>query len=372
MIAAPLLLACSLAGTPAATEPLQARSIAVHTSWAGLGDATESSHTIRRRGDGYRRGLAAAVDAEDVDRFVRAVESEPVPEEQALASIATPFWLAAHADVSGIHCSAAARAFLLRQWTDRGTAIAALRASFSLMTTDDYLSASVRVTLGDGRVVRVESTSQRALMLPWTVDGRETWNPEIARALVRLLPAAERETSRLTDSALGEQLLWYLTMFDQKTRSGVEALEQRCEHSKVAAALEKHFTIGRVYNSGPGVFSAELHRPQFPPNLDIDVHLVDRSPAEVAANVETLLARMGAYVDLARPFVAAHPEQKYVLSYHEWHSVISSHLPGIAVRTDAATAKRIEAVIDDAVNVRIQGTNSDWIILPGGEVIELH
>lgn len=60
-------------------------------------------------------------------------------------------------------------------------------------------------------------------MLPWTVAGAETWNPDIPRTLVALLP--NDAELRLTDRYLARA---YVQEVTNNMRGPLEDLEERC------------------------------------------------------------------------------------------------------------------------------------------------
>jgi len=64
--------------------------------------------------------------------------------------------------------------------------------------TDDYPSVTVTVTLAGGRTLHAGSKAQQAFMIPWLVDGEETWEPGLGRAVAALLPAGAENKDRMS------------------------------------------------------------------------------------------------------------------------------------------------------------------------------
>jgi hypothetical protein len=180
-------------------------SVHIESRWGGLGEPSVTTYTISRDRDGQYRRRFAAVPSDVVERFAAAITAAPLDRTAGLRTLVTPQWTKArasepHDNVSVPRCSPEAKR-LLRQWlADPDEALKTLDRYFSARWTDDYPFVSVDVTFQNGHIVRLQSDAQPALMLPWKVSNAETWNPEIPRAIVGLLP--DRAEPRLTDEHL--------------------------------------------------------------------------------------------------------------------------------------------------------------------------
>jgi len=158
------------------------------------------------------------------------IHTPSVDRKTAIGSLVTPQWLAArssepHNDVAVPVCSPEAKRLLRQKLSDPNEAVRALDGYLSDFWTDDYPRISVDVTFHGGRTLHVESSRQQALMLPWKVGEEETWNPQIPRALVELLPRDAEP--RLTDRNLADA---YVEEIVSDARDQLDDLDERCVH----------------------------------------------------------------------------------------------------------------------------------------------
>jgi hypothetical protein len=145
-------------------------------------------------------------------------------------------------------------------------------------------------------------------MLPWKVGGSQTWDPELPRAVVALLPADAEP--RLTDRQLADD---YVQAVASDMRGRLEELEERCIHRNFVAAVERQLEIVRVYHGWPGAFTAYVRRTDFPPNLVLALMITDADKPGAQAKLDRTLARVDRWVDLARAYLAKHPEQYFAI-----------------------------------------------------------
>jgi hypothetical protein len=204
--------------------------VRIESSWVGLGKPAEQTYTITHRGDHYDDGSATVPQAA-VDRFAAAIIAAPVDRQTALRRIATREWLRARAsepnDTAGPVSSPEAKRLFAERLANPESAIATLDRYFTDRWTDDYPTVSIDVTFSDRHTVHLESWSQPALMLPWKVGAFETWNPELPRAIVALLPP--NAEPRLTDRHLAED---YVHAVASEMRGRLEELEERCSRKR--------------------------------------------------------------------------------------------------------------------------------------------
>lgn len=282
-----LIAACITGVSPAmATSPPVIDSIRIESSWRGLGKPRSASYTILRHGDHYKRMLSQ-VPRHAVDRLLNAATSPPVDRKTAIGSLVTREWLAArssepHNDASVPVCSPEAKRLLRRRLSDPHEAVRALDQYFSPgWWTDDYPLISVDITFHDGRAIHLESSRQQALMLPWKVGKEETWNPEIPRAIVELLPSDAEP--RLTDRNLANA---YVAEVVREARDQLDDLEERCVHHDLLQAVEKQFQVVRIYHGGPGYFTAYVRRADFPANLVLTLVIRDDGKPDARAKLK--------------------------------------------------------------------------------------
>jgi hypothetical protein len=288
-------------------------SVRIESRWGGLGQPSASTYTVERRDGRYFRG-STTVPQGAVDRFVVAITSVPVERQAAFHSIATREWLIARAsephgeDAHVPQCSSEAKRLLAKHIADPQEALKVLNQYFSVRWTDDYPSISIDVIFQDRRTIHLVSDAQHALMLPWTVSDVETWNPEIPRAVVDLLP--DGAEPRLTDRQLAAA---YVAEVASETSDAIEEIEERCVHRNFISAVERQFEIVRVYHGSPGDFTAYVRRTDFPPNLVLTLVIRDDEKPDAQARLERAVRRATAYVDRARAYVSKHPDQNFAI-----------------------------------------------------------
>lgn len=287
-------------------------TIRIESRWGGLGEPSATTYTIVRRASHYKRA-SATVPQEAVDRFAAAVTAAPVERAKAFRDIATREWLLAraagpHEDAYVPTCSADAKRLLAQRLVDPSDALQVLDRYFSVVWTDDYPFVSVDVTFEDRPSIHLESRAQHALMLPWTVDDSETWNPEIARAIVGLLPPD-------AEPRLGDRMLAtaYVNRVAAEMRDSLDDLEARCIHRDFLAAVTKHFEIVRAYQGSPGDFTAYVRRADFPANLVLTLVIRDDDEPDAAAKLDRTVQRTGAYVALVRDYVQKHSDKAFAI-----------------------------------------------------------
>jgi hypothetical protein len=145
-------------------------------------------------------------------------------------------------------------------------------------------------------------------MLPWNVGNAQTWNPDIPRGVVDLLPSGAEP--RLTDHSLASA---YVEQVAGEMRSPIDDLEERCVHRSFLAAVEKRFEIIRVYHGWPGWFTAYVRRSDFPANLVLTLVIRDDDKPDAQAKLERTIQRVSAYVDLVHDYVGKHPEKHFAI-----------------------------------------------------------
>jgi len=309
-----LLLAACVTGSARATAASLPviDSIRIESSWRGLGKPLSATYTILRHGDHYRRMLSQ-VPRHTVDRLLNALTSPPVDRKIAIGSLVTREWLAArssepHNDASAPVCSPEAKRLLRQKLSNPEEAVRALDQYFSTSWTDDSPLISIDVTFHDGRTIHLESSQQQALMLPWKVGKGETWNPEIPRAVLALLPS--NAEPRLTDRSLANA---YVEEVVRDARDQLEDPEERCVHHDFLQAVEKHFEVVRIYHGTPGSFTAYVRRADFPANLVLTLVIRNDDKPDARAKLDISVQRSWGYVNRARNYVGKHPERHFAI-----------------------------------------------------------
>lgn len=366
------MLLAALTLTAAISMPV-VDSIRIESRWGGLGTPNDKVYKVVRHGGRYFRHRAE-VSPEAVDYLVAAIEAAPVGRQAAIHAIATPEWLARasqrpHDNASGIpRCSDEAKQLFTQRFADPAFAWSVLDGYFSLSRTDDYPNVTVDVALQDGRKLHVESQAQPALMLPWKVDGVETWNPELPRAIAALLPsgAEPRVSGEFLESDLAERVAMDM-------RHELDEIEERCIHRDFVIAVERVFEIVHVYHGAPGDFTAYVRRADFPPNLVLTLVIRDSEKPGALAKLDRTVQRLPAYLDVVRGFLAAHPKTSFALSCVNGTSVDAKY-PNLFDKKKRAQLNRDA---DRAVRLMEWDPASGYVsrerfILPGGDVLEDH
>ena len=328
-------------------------SIRIESGWGGLGDARATTYTITRRGDHYY-GQSGAIPQDAVDRFVAAITSAPVERKTALRRLATREWLMArasetHDDVVMPVCSPEAKRLLAQHLADPTEALGALDRYFSLSWTDDYPFMAIDVTFHDRQVLHLESDAQAALMLPWKVGEAATWNPDIPRSLIELLP--DGAEPRLTGRALAKD---YVEKVAREMRGPIENLEERCIHQTLLTAVEKQFEIVRIYHASSGWFTAYVRRADFPSNLVLTLVIRDADKADAQEKLARTVQRARAYIDLVHDYIRSHPEKQFAI----WCS------DGVSVEENERAVKLYEYATGSGM------VSHPRIIQPDGTVVE--
>lgn len=288
-------------------------SIRIDSSWRGLGKPRSATYTILRHGNRFSRMLSR-IPRHAVDRLLTAVTSPPVDRKTAIGSLVTREWLAArssesHNEASVPVCSPEAKHLLRQKLSDPREAERALNQYFSAgWWTDDYPFISVNITLHDGRTIHLESNRQQALMLPWKVGKLETWNPEIPRAIVELVPS--NAEPRLSDRNLANA---YVDEVVSDAGYQLENLEERCVHHDFLQAVEKRFEVVRIYHGSPDWFTAYVRRADFPENLVLTLVIRDDVKPDALTKLELSVRRSKAYVNLARNYVEKFPKRHFAI-----------------------------------------------------------
>src|SRR5215469_8364483 len=236
--------------------------------------------------------------------------SPPVDQANAIRGLVTHEWLEARSGEArnDVFCSPEAKQLLKKRLSDPEDARRALDQYFSVRWTDDDPLMSIDVIFHDGRRIHLESSQQPALMLPWKVGEAETWNPEIPRAIIGLLPT--NSEPRLSDRHLAYA---YLEEVLSDVRHELEDPEERCVHHNFLQAVEKRFEVVRMYHGSSGWFTAYVRRADFPANLVLTLVIRNDDKPDARAKLDLSVQRSWVYVNRARDYVGKHPERHFAI-----------------------------------------------------------
>jgi hypothetical protein len=243
-LALSLMLLCRTAGAAVIPSDVPAtvtvERIDVTLSWATIGARSDEKYTLTREGAEYslhgyvsdgedhysdlRETTRSAVEgnrrAVDVSELLEALKAKPVPRDRALGALASS--AAVHAalrqgnDDPGLEGCPEASAVLARPLRDPVAIGPALAKYYKGGWTDDGPSFELTLRLSGGKELKASTQAQATPTLPWTVDGVETWNDAIPRALAALLPSWSPMGRRMTSQPNTHMVLSYLLPFYQE------------------------------------------------------------------------------------------------------------------------------------------------------------
>jgi hypothetical protein len=204
---------------------------------------------------------------------------------------------------------------------------------------------------------------------PGESNGMLTWDPDLPRALSRLMPAASRLRRRLLDDELEYSLA---EAVGERIRDRWNELEERRLYSHLIAAISQRFTIVDVYHSWPGHLSAYLRRSDFPENLLVDAHI--SATGNSTANLKPFLADVERLIALARPYVIDHPGVIFELGYFNGESLRRGDIQMHAmVAPNDPNTKKVAAALAICALLRDHhdlNAHRKWVILPTGEGVD--
>jgi len=218
----------------AAPSGLTVERVDVTLSWATIGARSDETYTLARNGVEYilRGDVAEGQDrypdprettrgtvegnrrSADVSALLDAMQAKPVGRDTALGALASSAVVQAALrqgnDDPGLAGCAEATAVLARPLRDAAAIRGALAQYYKAGWTDDGTSFEVTLRLSDGKELKANAHAQATPALPWAVNGVETWNPAIPRALAVLLPSWSPMGQRMIAPPNGYRMLSYL------------------------------------------------------------------------------------------------------------------------------------------------------------------
>lgn len=175
--------------------------ITIRSTWDGIGHA-ESATVINRAGQIYRSDDGRPITPDAVQQFVAAVLEMPIPRLETGNLGLNAEMLSRISDASVREYASKYPGVLQGKnltlfraaFNDPVVVQEAVRTTWGQFGTDNWPVAIVSLVFADGQAITVGSSSQSFYMLPWMVTRRNhqslTYNADISRALVRLIPPA--------------------------------------------------------------------------------------------------------------------------------------------------------------------------------------
>lgn len=229
----------------------EVREIKITSTWGGLGDAQKSELIITQKSKGfYAKGKK--IETQLVENLLKAINAPEIKQFNAENLGITQEWLNANAQ-SGVkeyadyYYSTAApnqqslylTTFMNLQFIEE-ILPSVLRGGW----TDDYPHFGLEIVKTDGNKMIVESNEQPTLMLPWKIsrDDKEieTYNANISRAIVDLLPKKFANRSRLSGEDLRRVLA---TSVMRRIKEKWEFLEVENKAGNTLDNLKETYTV---------------------------------------------------------------------------------------------------------------------------------
>lgn len=204
----PFLTVC-IAGAFAAAPPT-VKKIEINSYWGGLGPSRKTELVIEKGNDGYRLGRHQVEKnlVENLDVALR----EPVIATPTLENLGiTHQWLEeALKGVPFPQGTPEQQSLFKEYFTDPSFVTALLPELFFCCHTDDYPGVTVTIRYEDGSTKTLSSHSQSSYMLPWKIQSEtvtsETFDTNISKALIALLPTDATNRERLKGDGLSDKL----------------------------------------------------------------------------------------------------------------------------------------------------------------------
>lgn len=217
------LVVCALLGSsvPGCALPEKVEMLKI-TSTHGGWSFEKSECVITRKGDSFYRG-EERIDTRLIDDFLKALREPAMKDFDLLNMGITSSWLQENAEsalrennpYSYHYYTEEERRFFGAQFSKIERVHKILDGYYhSGGWTDDYPSIELEIAGYDGRIVHVSSESQKAFMIPWTIQNKslksKTYNANLSRAIAALLPSGFVNRKRISGQTLKIELAQYL------------------------------------------------------------------------------------------------------------------------------------------------------------------
>jgi hypothetical protein len=393
-----------------ATIPLHARvarvqSVTIHSQWGGLGMPGRCDLSIQLQNGQYTAN-DRIIPSEKITALLEAVESprlaEPDPENLGI----TTQWLQSRVENAGGYATyfdyqagyPDQKDLFRTAFTDERTIQARLKSLYQSFHTDDYPSMSVQLAFVGGELVTVCSDSQHPFMIPWKVarggNTAETYNADISRALLALVPAKFTNREDLTDeepyatgllqelaSETGMEVTtrWESLGAQHKAGDALASLSRSYQVRRADVNSYHNLDFGKAWDGGEPHeenLNINLWRPGFPKNFVVAATLLRQGLQ--TEGVDTLPERSRDYeqlvlsVEWLKAYMDAHPDEHAWLFYVHGRSLSEKGMKIFAADMQAAgrddLIPKVSAEQDKAALLE-SGQGDYWIILPDRSAI---
>jgi len=326
---------------------------------------TDSRTEIRRTAKGFSDGTRST-DQQLLRALVAAATAAAVPTIDALGARVDAAELRRAAEAKGAQLPPKTGARFVERLCDPKNRSRLL----ANLTNGEWDSPSIEVdlTLRGGEHVLLRSGKQLPFMLPWQITRGSrrdrSFDPEISRAVAKLVPGRFVDNDRMARFNLveelvhGAEIVWsseIRTETEQETYSAqVEPLRRRFQVSN-----ELHYSQPESWN---GVVRA-ANEPQVQFDLTLSIREARVASVEpFLRDADGLVRRVRAVPWIAR-FLAAHPSATLSITYHDARSI-----------SDAAEGRRFPSpspvalapLLDRVVAFRLDEgrQTASWLLLP--------
>jgi hypothetical protein len=322
----------------AAESQKNIRTVEIRSGWGGLGTSQNVIVLIERRDDKFVSN-GKTVSPGLVQDLVDALSATTIANPDMTTLGIAPEWLKQNAASQHPRAWAQATATTENQqrlfnksFMDVDLVSKVLPALFRYTKFDDYPFSKVEVAFEDGSKLIAESHSYYVFMLPWKINGKDTFNAGISRAIAGLLPAKSVNRERLAGDGLAAQLTdavmqsiereWNLLGSDERAGEALKML--RTTYDIVTAELNPyhHPEYGTAtYKGEPEEMNlhATVRRSSFPPDVT-DALVLNYANGKVEG-VSEFLQSAANYENLAlslpwlNKYIQEHPRVAVRISY---------------------------------------------------------
>lgn len=382
------------------TQRPQVQTLKVQSAWGGLGQPAHSAISIERRGDSYK-GSGRVIPVHALDALVSAIQAPALATPVAANLDVSAEWLHQYADQAGAHASRLyytdglpeQKALFREAFEDQRTLPSRLKHVYESSHSDDYPHMQVQLVFQSGAQVTLTTDSQNPYMLPWcvTVNGSttQTYNANISRALVGLLPPKFDNRERLTEhnlaSMIGEETAdsvegrWNLLGAQHASADALAVLRSAYEVRSATVNSYHDLAFGKAWDGGEPHeenLHATLWRRGFPEGFTVTAILLRQNGKTEGAN--ELLKRAPEYENLVLSvpwldaYLKSHPKEHGWLFYVHGESLTDKPMKVFAADMKAVgredLVERVRAVQQQAALFE-SGHGDTWIVLPDKTVI---
>ena len=277
----------------------EVKEIKITSTWGGLGTPQKNGLLITHKPKGYY-AKGKKIENQLIDNLLTAINEPEIKQFELENLDITQEWLNANAEpgvkkYASYYFSSAApnqKELYLSSFKNLQLVGKIIPSVLSGGWTDDYPRFNVEITESDGSKIVVGSDEQPTFMLPWEIIryGKtvKTYNANISRALVALLPKKFANKDRLSGGNLNSVLARFVM---RHIKDDLELLESENKAGNTLNALKKDYKI----------ISAEIN-----PNHGLDFGLEWGRGKPTETNLHLILSKdslpRGFAINLKLPF----------------------------------------------------------------------